>query len=212
MRISELLEHVQLSVMSLSPDEQMIALSAFANLADSQRGEPESLGGGGMNSNVHLSGIYAHLTEHVGDLTHRMAQKYCEEMNFGYEYVLPKVRKALGEVGRVDGFRIGDDIIRQLRSNYDYGKSIGKITDDYERYERKFKNAGECYAHAHSKLVVYNEAQYNAREAAVTLGRMRYWETLKHLRVLFDHLCDVDTWVNYASQVTIRDGVIIPYR
>lgn len=86
-------------ISDLSESEAASALAAFKGLADDQRGYPEDMGGAGRaNANKGLTnatGIYTLLTEHIGDLTHRMAQRYCERMGFGYEMVLEKVNRGL---------------------------------------------------------------------------------------------------------------------
>src|SRR3712207_745791 len=75
---------------------------AFNELADQQRGTPEQLGGAELgNPNLHPNGtgLYTHATEHVGDLTHRMAAEWATgdegEGGYGYQFVSEKVGRAL---------------------------------------------------------------------------------------------------------------------
>lgn len=135
-------------------------LQHFHKLADAQRGAPElaMLDAQKALRNLPSGPALGHALEHVGDLTHRMAQRHCERMNYGREYVEPKVRTGLSVV-----------------TNPVDREHMDRIPDLPELAK---------YADAHAKLPVYNEAQYHAREAAVNLGRKNFGAVEKHLMKL----------------------------
>lgn len=113
---------------------------------------------------VPRSGAYSYLLEHVGDLTHRMAQRNTEKMGYGAEWVAPKVNGAL----------------RTL-------KSIADIDDMNAIPELPVFND---YAQAHASLPVYNDPQKWARDAAVAIGKRDFVSAQKNLTELKNILDD----------------------
>jgi hypothetical protein len=194
------------------------SLAAFQALADGQRnGDPERLGGATLeNPGIHVGGQYASLTEHVGDITNRMAKNF-DYYKGSYDNVRDKVAMGLRRVQ-------GGDIRAQVIRNYDYRthpdrdvehqkhgspKRFTGTLDDWLAY---WKNAGSLYAAAHAKLPVWNEAQWHAREAAVASGRLLFTAVQRHLTALERHLGSSAEWTLYAGQVTIDEtGTPLPF-
>ena len=135
----------------------------FQDLADEQRGAPElamveaqgKLGGG----------VLSHAIEHVGDLTHRMTDKYDNFKGYGYDV----------------GNKV-DSVLRSLRSEYGFKKEFNENIRAASSYKGIPENrlrgtatkALQRYADAHKNLRVYNEPQKLARDAAVALGEQRF--------------------------------------
>ena len=135
----------------------------FQDLADEQRGAPEmamveaqgKLGGG----------VLSHAIEHVGDLTHRMTDKYDNFKGYGYDV----------------GNKV-DSVLRSLRSEYGFEKEFNENIRAASSYkgipENRFRDTAtkslQRYADAHKNLRVYNEPQKLARDAAVALGEQRF--------------------------------------
>ena len=157
---------------------------AFNKLADMQRGKPEmamlvvqdtlkkepyysARGNGSLN----------YLVEHVGDLTHRMAEKYATMpgSDMGIEYVEPKLRSA----------------VRILSNRIDL-QLLGEFPEMPELAR---------YAEEHKKLPVYNEAQRLARDAAVAIGERNFVVARDNLQKL-KGMVDNGTYVEEASKFT----------
>lgn len=173
----------------------------FNNLADSQRGIPEIT----MTKiqNFAGGGVLPHLLEHIGDLTHRMSQKYVTETEIenAIEYLNPKIKSALLSLR-------GNNFVREVqentRSNYKYfverkegfKEKYPKIEDFLKEYTKLLND----YATAHAKLPVYNQAQLLAREAAVALGHQRYADCEKYLTKLDKMINETGMFSTIASQ------------
>lgn len=139
----------------------------FAHIADMQRGKPETAM---LNiQKYHSGGPISVLTEHVGDLTHRMTNLYHNEMEWGREYILDKTDKALGYLKNVDTWH---------KSNVESNARYFKRTT--EEHTAQLDSLLGIYAQEHSKLPVYNEAQRMARDAAVAIGK-KDWDTARDL-------------------------------
>lgn len=190
-------------VQDLPENLKQKALNAFNELADNQRDLPERMGGGGpLNSNpgkLHATGIWLLLTEHVGDLTHRMAQKRCENINYGAEMIVEKCDRACGYLGA--RYAIGRDIDEQVKNNWHYATDVVHKTDiTLEEWRAQWIESGERYAMAHSKLVVYNSAQHSARQAAIAVGLRQYDTAFRYCDWLREKAKSAE-WKNYAGSV-----------
>jgi hypothetical protein len=187
--------------------------AAFQSLAGAQRGAPERA----MErlTMANLAQEYGWLCEHVGDLTNRMA-KHWGDNGWGWAVGATdeKVRKTLRTLRHGSltsphyrgppGF-LERSIRRQLRSNIRYQEERRAEGDHYsdrsqaftERYPRTLEDAegrlrklGKTYAQEHSKLVVWNDLQKHARDAAIALGRFDFFAVEQHLAEL-EHWLDL---------------------
>ena len=199
-------------IANLSEDEQKIALAAFAKLANSQRGKPEILATS-IKSNqglFHGTGAFTFLCEHIGDLSNRMSQTYCEQMGYGYEMVAEKVRKTIKYFNQYD---IRKELADNLTNNYNYDTEEKKFTGTFEEYKKQFEMGAKRYGMAHSELVVYNEAQYLAKTAAVSLGLLKFDMTGNCLSKLQNVLKQgVEEWIQFASQVILNNGQPVEFQ
>lgn len=203
------------SILTLDEPAKTNALKAFDHLAYEQRGEPEMVGGAGpltANPGIHhASGIYTNLTEHIGDLTNRMAKGFhVTSLRCGYGYVKNKTVNALRTLRH--GYGCEREIKEQIASNHRFYTERGNYSGTMKQWVDEFHAGARRYAEAHEKLVVYNEAQWHAREAAVALGYEKFDVTTMYLRALEEHLGDPETWAAYASLVRIgANDQPIPY-
>lgn len=209
-------------ILDLAEPARQNALSAFQSLADGQRhGDPEKLSGASLfNRGLQCSGLYSGLTEHVGDITNRMAKKY-DFYHGSFGNVKDKVELGLR--------RCQDDIIGQVKRNFEFASHPDRDSDEEiemykDKYSRQFKgsyadwlkwwkDAGKRYGDAHAQLPVWNEAQWHAREAAVAVGYIKFGLAESHLKELAAHLQTKEEWEHYAGQISIgADSSPIPYQ
>jgi hypothetical protein len=202
----------------LLPDEdaKRFCCEAFNRLADLQRGQPEMMGGATFgNPNLHPNGtgLYTYATEHVGDLTHRMAEPWATNKDgsgdFGYEFVNEKVSRMLRYMRAGYGFE--RDIREQVKRNFEYEQETKGTDATFAQWWTDLEEAGLRYAAEHAKLPVYNEAQHTARSAAVFLGEMDFHRSQIMLERLEEHLRSTDDWINYASLVRVKNRVPVPF-
>lgn len=149
---------------TLGKESVVSAEQAFKNLGNLQRDIPERamLEAQKAISSFPSGNALGTALEHVGDLTHRMSEMGGAWNGYGAEYVAPKIRTGLSVIqNAVDSGRI-----RQIPQS-------PELTQ---------------YAEAHSKLPVYNQAQYHAREAAVALGKRDLFNAEKHLEAIQEML------------------------
>lgn len=168
-------------------DPEMVA--RFRKLAYAQRGEPEDAMGQAQEALG--GGVMSFVIEHVGDLTNRMAKDLAWG-SAGYEYVRDKVEKSLRNLRSKYGFE--REYAEQMASN---AKHYGV---DLKEYKRRADEALREYAEAHSKLPVYNRAQWLARQAAIDLGRQDFRSARLVLAQLEDMLVDEETWWRHATE------------
>ena len=171
----------------------------FEALANGQRGRPEQAMQTLTESQI--CQLYGYVTEHVGDLTHRMAQrpKFFEG---GFEWVSPKVENCLYKLTYSYGFY--RECIEQIKSNFAFGQRKGEYSDKtWVDLLRELKELSKKYANEHRRLKVWNEAQWLAREAAISLGEWRFKDTIKYLEELGGHLDKGrEHWEEYSMQYT----------
>jgi hypothetical protein len=138
-------------------------IQAFWDLGDAQRGLPEAAM---LKLNHFYHGIASPVFEHCGDLTWRMSHWVKDpRMNMDFECLI-KV----------------DRVLRYLTSSYGFEKEMtGNIVNNaryqkvpVEKYKAKLDKLMLEYSHEHSKLLVYNEPQWWAREAAVAIGKWKF--------------------------------------
>ncbi len=168
----------------------------FEELAAAQRYKPEEA----MLKLQHsqIAQEYGWLCEHVGDLTHRMSEKF-SWFKGNYHNVGNKVDKTLRVLQRA-----AVNMDRQIRSNVAYVAEQGddpKYPKTVAEAEDKLYALGRAYAMAHSKLRVYNKAQAWARGAAIALGRQDFdmaGTYLYNLQVELDK--GEDSWERFAGE------------
>jgi hypothetical protein len=178
-----------LDILTEAPALEAERLEAFDRLADAQRGAPEmamlraqdAIGGGVMSVMV----------EHIGDLTHRMAEKSDFIPHAGYEFVKPKVERGLRHLK--DGYGFSREHYENITNNARYHNV------PVEEYSNKVRTALRAYADAHKKLRVYNYAQELARDAAVALGEEKFGFCQTCLDQLMDMLETPEKWAAKAS-------------
>jgi hypothetical protein len=175
----------------------------FDELASNQRGKPEEAMRAVQKEQI--SQMYGHELEHVGDLTHRMAQKP-EFFKGDFVDVNKKVNSALRYLKDEYGFE--REVLEQVRDNLKYYQSKGKLAGKTKEQQiEKLKTLGQKYANEHKKLEVYNEAQENARDAAIALGEWRFKDAINHLENLKKHLDKGEEhWAKYALEIRKPSG------
>lgn len=182
--------------------------NAFKDLANEQRGLPEQamreiqtyLGGG----------VYGFVVEHVGDLIHRMNEMPTYN-DFGAEYVYDKVDKSLRTLMQKYGFE--KEMYENFKSNSEYNKI------PYEEYVSTIKKLGKKYANEHRQLPIYNEVQWLANQAAISLGEFRFDRAtamLMAIQNLFHKKSsiepDTSLYVEKASEYNLQDGQLQLYK
>lgn len=160
------------------------------NVAMVQRGKPEQqmlkvqkvVGGGVMQFAV----------EHIGDLTHRMAEKVTFR-TAGFEYVKEKVDKCYKLI--TSGYGFEKEFKENLKANSDYHNI------PYEKFYSDVKRELKRYAEEHSKIKVYNRMQWLARQSAVELGNLNFDKVESYLKELKSHTDQgVNHWVDVAHE------------
>lgn len=174
----------------------------FDALAQEQRGAPEEA----MHDIAHaqIAQEYASLAEHVGDLTHRMAQRP-DFFEGGREWVGEKLDKTLRWLGDAAFFKYR--MVGQIERNQAYYEKKGESKGTASEMFRKVEELGAKYADEHAKLRVYNEAQKLARDAAVDIGRMKFKDAkdkLTKLKAVSDQ--GDKAWTAYALRVDWPEG------
>jgi len=169
--------------------------AAFGELGWAQRGLPEDAM---LEVQDFHSGPLNSLVEHVGDLTNRMTVSLPRN-DAGYGYVRNKVKMALDKLSTTEGRSFDQEHQENIVNNSRYRKV------DPNEYKAKLDSLLKKYRDAHAELPVFNEAQWNARQAAIALGNQNWGEAVKCLKKLDAHLGDSESWVAYAHEYKL-DG------
>ena len=101
------------------------------------------------------------------------------------------------------GDQLDEHLADQVENNFEYHKKKGNKLDydSPEDWLNAIDIAGEKYSKAHAKLKVYNEAQKNARDAAVNLGKMDWKAAYANIKVLDDVINKGQkAWKEYALE------------
>ena len=161
---------------------------AFTAIADAQRDEPEHV----MLDlqRVTKVGLLGGVSEHLGDILHRMTDKAIHGPH------------TMAEFGLMDGLPKVKRIIRELRSGYGYARDVDEETTLAAKYhgidETVLRGDIDAvmnrYADAHAKLPVYNFAQRLARDSAVSWGRKDFNGAAERLEMLHRMMLDKETW------------------
>jgi len=191
---------------------------AFVKLGDDQRGTPEKcmldvqfmMGGGVLNPVV----------EHVGDITHRMTHlvqytptdRLPTSGELGFHMVDDKVHKTYKWLNSSYGFE--REFEQNIINNFEYYKEKGKFKNQTVKdYRNKIAYLLKKYAEAHERLVVYNHAQWKARQAAVAVGYMA-WDSASSYLASLKLICkDEETYIKECSSFRLNpSGNPIPYK
>lgn len=164
-------------------------------LAEEQRGEPERAMLRIQHSQI--AQLYGWVAEHTGDLTERIS----DNLGFfhgNYNAVKDKVYKVHRTLNHPYGFE--KEFREQIVKNVAYYKKEGR-----EKYssgteaERELRRLGQKYADEHKKLVVVNEAQRYAREAAIAIGEFHFDKARRLIQRLKDKIDEgPEAWEKYA--------------
>jgi len=176
-------------------------VQAFTDLAEAQRGTPEVAMLQYQDVN---SGVMSSVVEHLGDLTHRMSERF-DFFKGGLEFFAPKVKRVLSTLQNPYGFT--KEHTENIESN---AKHAGEPVAERQA---RVDAALTAYADAHSQLIVYNRPQWLAREAAVAVGRQDFAQAEIFLQELQD-LIDQGSTVYEAAVSTFEtrsDGTIMPF-
>ena len=180
---------------------------AFAELGNEQRGLPEramlraqhTLGGG----------LLSFVLEHVGDLTHRMSH-HAPYGSFYPGLVREKVKKTLGALTHAYGFEKEHE--ENMQANFSYFKEKDPSLTP-ESHAAKIDEVLARYAEEHSKLIVYNDVQWQARQAAIWLGKRNFKAAIMALKRVQDAVSDDEKFATLASQYKLDDrGNLLPYQ
>lgn len=178
---------------------KLVALK-FYELGDTQRGFPEIqmtktqgvLGGGVMSSAI----------EHIGDISNRMSAH--QFIDHGFDMVAPKIRNMLKLLTNSYGFE--KEFKENLKNNSEYRKT------DLQSFTNTVKESLLKYSNEHSKLPVYNKAQFDAREAAVALGQGDYDKVITHLKNLNEIIKDKETYIKAVTEYKLDNNFnLIPF-
>ena len=141
----------------------------FDDLANQQRDLPESamikvqkkMGGG----------VLSVVTEHAGDLVHRMSQKP-DFFRGGFEWVKEKVDRLSTYLNRPYGFEkeLGENIASKARID---GRDISVV-------EKEISDALSNFGREHEKLVPYNRVQYLSQSLNEYIGKQK-WDAARAL-------------------------------
>jgi len=170
-------------VNSLTSDQYKVLLDSVAGF---QRGAPERA----MNRIQSSTGtaVLQHSLEHVGDLSHRIAEKGGA---FGYANLKDKVETQHRNLVRpygwnkesTEGINANRRMTVESGSSYPSDEEISGMLHDYTS--------------AHSKIPVYNRPLYVAREAAISVGRRQPFAAASHLESLRSMS---PNWAEHMSQ------------
>ena len=175
-------------VSSLTSDQYTGLLSSVAHF---QRRSPEQA----MNRFQHTVGgsPLSHSLEHVGDLTHRIAE---QGGVFGTQEVRPKVEAHLGYLLHPYGWN--KESHEAIHANRRFR------TENGAHYPSDDEIAGllHSYTTAHSMVPAYNKPLHEARSAAISVGKREPFAAATHLKALQSMFT---TWPQHMSQQSSVD-------
>ena len=164
--------------------------------AGMQRGGPESA----MNDIQHFTGggVYSYAVEHVGDLTHRLAERGGQ---MGMENVHPKVERTHGLLHQGYGFE------REMGENFAPRNWVGTAREGGVP-PGEVKSLGTAYATQHMTVPAYTWAMHHAKAAAVSLGLHRFSKTREHLTKLKTLIEGDESYPGKRSPLMSRQAAI----
>ena len=174
------------------------AIRLFKKLADSQRGKPERI----MVATQHEmgGGVMSVQIEHIGDLTHRMAEAPQYGVSESRRNVYEKVDRCLRHFNSGYGFE--REFMSNIKSNAQF------YNTDVKSYLEKAKLFLKKYADSHRDLTVYNELQHYAKYAAISLGLQKFEES-RHYLTRIKSMSDI--FNNEILSYFVYKENIVPY-
>jgi hypothetical protein len=169
----------------------------ISDAAFEQRGLPEHRM---LQTQEVNQGLYTFLTEHIGDMSHRMGQPHASQdpfdRSYNRHYPLEKLQKTSYTINHPYGFE--REHAEQIRSNVAYQNKDLSLPENahttVEERTQKLADAGELYAQAHEALPVYNAPMAKARDTAVHLGRHQFNDVRAGLSKIEYMLDNQDRW------------------
>jgi hypothetical protein len=195
MSIKQRIAIIKADAPKLPPD----VISAFTRLGELQRDKPEMamlrvqkfMGGGVLNPVV----------EHVGDIIHRMTHLVEYNTVLGRE----KIVKTLRWLSHPYGFE------KEYRENIRNNARENNIS--VKELQAKVSEALQRYASAFEPLIVYNKAQWLAKQAAVYIGHEEFNRARTCLSLLLDMAPNEETFAINAMKFTKNGaGELMPYK
>jgi hypothetical protein len=174
---------------------------AFEQMGDQQRGEPELVMA--QAQQVMAGGNFGAVIEHVGDITHRMTRQGGLK-HWGLDEAAQKIERGYRWLNSGYGFD------REFQAGLKHAAEHQQIP--LEEMQRRAGIILNRYADAHSKLPVYNRAQWLARQAAIALGRQRWDSALSCLAQLRMMSREPAMWQQHADEYHKGGrGNLMPY-
>ena len=190
-------------------DRDMIE-KRYAELGSAQRGKAESLG---VNPHRLLQGSLSYMTEHIGDLVHRLSynefhSKYHGMMQggggiaYGGGAAREKINKALFYGQDFIKFGGMEKVVKEIaKRNYDYVMREGNYEHYADTFEEEWENVLKYlknYVNEHRKLtpLCYSYYQKLANVATIAMGEMNtlvFIEALEKLKKLLER----KDWAKY---------------
>jgi len=181
-------------------EEQTEIAALFDKTAGAQRGKPERAM---INLQMLLGGgVYPYVLEHVGDITHRMTEKF-KFLQGSHATVQDKVEKTLRTLEHGYGFE--REMEENINHNYEFYVEKGKPpASSVLEYMQKIQELGKIYAKEHEQIPVFNEPQKRARQAAIDLGNWDFDSARSNLNWLKQLLQDEEMYKQAVSQINLK--------
>jgi len=172
----------------------------FDKTAGAQRGDPERAM---INLQMFLGGgVFDYVLEHVGDITHRMTEKF-DFLKGSHANVQDKVEKTLRTLEHNYGFE--REMEENMQNNFRFSVENGKPkAGSFIEFMQKIQTMSSEYAKAHEQIPVHNEPQKRARQAAIDLGNWDFDGARSNLNWLKQLLQDEELYTQAVSQTNLQ--------
>lgn len=181
-------------------EKQSELAALFDKTAGAQRGDPEHamlklqmlLGGG----------VFSYVLEHVGDITHRMTEKF-DFLKGNRVNVQDKVEKTLRTLEHGYGFE--REMEENMQNNFSFYMEKGEPkAGTFVEFMQKAQQLSIEYAKAHEQIPVHNEPQKRARQAAIDLGNWDFDSARSNLNWLKQLAQDEEGYTQAVSQTNLQ--------
>jgi hypothetical protein len=147
-------------------------------------------------------GVYPYVLEHVGDITHRMTEKF-KFLQGSHATVQDKVEKTLRTLEHGYGFE--REMEENINNNFQFYMEKEKpVASSVLEYMQKIQELGKVYANEHEQIPVYNEPQKRARQAAIDLGNWDFDDARSNLNWIKQLLQDEEMYKQAVSQTNLQ--------